>query len=216
MQSNLASKHPYFNRRRRSVIQDFFRLTSIHGLPAIARAYNPKNLFCWSVIFFLFFAAMLYFVIISILVYFTYPTQTNVDIVLEYPMLFPAVTVCNYGSIRYDLIIHPFINYTNSIGLTSINNSAAPDFSNPLVQYALDQFIINIVDEGKVNNEYLFDLNEFLVSCSYNDLLCSASDFVPVSSFLIHYIFSLSLLFPSSSHHCPWGSVILSMRKVVV
>ncbi len=133
MNDNLESKHPYRNRRRRSIVQDFFRLTSIHGLPAIARAYNPRNLLCWSFIFFCFFVIMLYFVIVSILAYFTYPTQTNVDIVVEYPMLFPAITICNYAGIRYDLVIEPLTKYMISIGLIPPNTSATLDLINPKV-----------------------------------------------------------------------------------
>jgi len=184
METNLELKHPYINRRRRSIINDFFRLTSIHGLPAVARAHNPRNLFFWSVIFCLFFIVMLYFVMTSILAFFTYPTQTNVDITVEYPMLFPAITVCNYAVIRYDLIVGPFLNYTNSIGLTSSNTTAALDLSNPNVYAALIDFIFEVLNEGDAMLNYVFDLNELLFSCTYNGLSCTASDFVQVSSSL--------------------------------
>lgn len=136
MEDNLKSKHPYLNRRRRSIIHDFFRLTSIHGLPAIARAYNPRNLFCWSFVFFCFFVIMLYFVIVSILTYFTYPTQTNVDIVVEYPMLFPAITICNYAGIRYDLMVGLLTKYMNSIGPIPPDTSAPPNLSNSEVLHS--------------------------------------------------------------------------------
>ncbi len=182
MEDNLELKHPYLDRRRRSIIHDFFYQTSIHGLPAIARAYNQSNLLCWSVVFCLFFGIMLYFVITSILVYFTYPTQTNVDIVVENPMLFPAITVCNYAVIRYDLIIGPFTNYTNSIGLTSSNSSTVPDFSDSQVLTAFKQFIYDVLNDGDGMLNYVFDLNEILFSCTYNGLTCNASDFVQVSS----------------------------------
>jgi hypothetical protein len=181
METNLELKHPYLNRRRRSIIHDFFRLTSIHGLPAVARAHNPRNLFFWSVIFCLFFIVMLYFVMTSILAFFTYPTQTNVDITVEYPMLFPAITVCNYAVIRYDLIVGPFLNYTNSIGLTSSNTSAAVDFSNPKVVAAVYEFLVDRLNKNQSVFNYLFDLNELLFSCTYNGLSCNASDFVQVS-----------------------------------
>lgn len=193
--NNFEFKHPYVNRRRRSIIRDFFHETSIHGLPAIGRAYNQKNLCCWSVVFCVFFGVMLYFVITSILTYFTYPTQTNVDIIIEYPMLFPAITVCNYAVIRYDLIIGPFTNFTNSIGLASSNTSAALDFSNPTILAAFDKFIFNILNEGDTMLNYVFDLTELLFSCTYNGLKCNAGDFVQVSFSFIFPIFSFFSFF---------------------
>jgi hypothetical protein len=194
METNLEEKHPYFNRRRRSIIRDFFRLTSIHGLPAITRSYNPKNLFCWSLIFILFFCVMLYFVTTSILLYFTYPTQTNVDTTIEYPILFPAVTVCNYASLRYDLLIGPFTNYMNSLGLIPSNTSAATILSNPNVMLFIEQFLINVVNKNESIADYVFNLNELLFSCLYNGLACNASDFVQVSpsSFFLYSLFPYS------------------------
>jgi hypothetical protein len=195
MEANLEEKHPYLNRRRRSIILDFFRATSIHGLPAISRAYGPTNLFCWSLIFILFTVVMLYFVTIAILAYFTYPTQTNVDIVVEYPMLFPAVTVCNYAVVRYDLFIGLFINYTNSVGLTSSNTSATPDFSDPNVQNAINQFITDFLNKNENIIDFAFSLEELLFSCAYNGLSCSASDFIQVNFPYFFSIFSFFLLF---------------------
>jgi hypothetical protein len=216
MEMNGEEKHPYLNRRRRSVIRDFFRLTSIHGLPAISRAYAPRHLFCWSLIFFLFVLVMLYFIITVILAYFTYPTQTNVDIVVEYPMLFPAVTVCNYAILRYDLLIGPFINYTNRLGLTSSNTSAAPDFSDPNVLLSIYQFLNDVVDNNGSVFDYAFDLKELLFSCKYNGLSCNASDFAKVNFVYLFSIFSCFLLFQSSSHPQSTGSAIRLMRKLVM
>jgi hypothetical protein len=160
---------------------------------------------------------MLYFVIISVLFYFTYPTQTNVNIVVEYPMRFPAVTVCSYAGVRYDLIIDAFINFTKSIGLTSANTSAPPDFSNPLVALAMDEFIIGILNEDKSIVDYVVDLEELLFSCTYNSLPCNASDFVQVSFLLLLFtIFPSFFTTPISLHPRSMDCVIRSMRRPII
>ena len=174
-------KHPYLRRRRQSVIRDFFRATSIHGLPAIARSHSSRHLVFWSLAFLLFFGIMLYFVVVSILAFFAYPTQTNVDIVVEYPMSFPAVTVCHYDSLRSDLFLGPFINHTNSLGRTSPNTSVDDFLKSPFALFSIIQFLVDGQNRNEVVSNYVFTLEETLFSCTYNDLPCNASDFVPVS-----------------------------------
>ena len=181
MQGDSQEKHPYLRRRRQSVIRDFFRATSIHGLPAIARSHSSRHLAFWSLAFLLFFGIMLYFVVVSILAFFAYPTQTNVDIVVEYPMSFPAVTVCHYAGLRSDLFLGPFINYTIDLGLVSSNTSTEDVLKNPVLSFTIFQFLLDLVSRNRSIADHAFDLKELLFSCTYNDLPCNASDFVPVS-----------------------------------
>ena len=181
MERMVEEKHPYLRRRRRSVIRDFFRATSIHGLPAIARGHSPTHIVFWSLAFLVFFGIMLYFVVVSILAFLAYPTQTNVDIVVEYPMPFPAVTVCHYAALRSDLFVGPLINYTVNLGLLSPNTSIEDALKNPILASTVFPFLLDLLDRKRDIAEYVFDLKELLHSCTYNDLPCNGSDFVPVS-----------------------------------
>ena len=108
----------------RSIIRDFASNTSIHGLPDIARSQSKYNYIFWSTLLLSFAGVMAYFVIESIEIYFEYPTQTLVSIVAERSQEFPAVTFCNYTSIRSYTLNELFLNYTESLNTTNSNDAS--------------------------------------------------------------------------------------------
>ncbi|CAF3287705.1 unnamed protein product [Rotaria sp. Silwood2] len=165
-----APKH-----RRRSIIREFALNTSTHGLPGMARSESKHNCIFWTLSFFIFAAIMIYFVTQSITNYFQYPTQTSVSIFVERSQVFPAVTFCNYAPARYDLLIKPFLNYTNSINATNTNDTTTFTVEQAIL---LRQFLQVQLNTDQSMIEYFFSLDTMLIECLYNDRYCTAKDFI--------------------------------------
>jgi len=164
--------------RRRSIIREYALNASTHGLLGIARSQTKRNCIFWTISFLIFTGIMIYFVTESIKNFFEYSTTTSVSIVVERTQTFPAVTICNYQPVRYDLVIGPFLNYTNSTDL--INTTDSSTFT-PQQAVALIWYLEQQLNAGNPTDEYYFSLDIMLMSCSYNDQTCTANDF---SSFL--------------------------------
>ncbi|CAF2079938.1 unnamed protein product [Rotaria magnacalcarata] len=161
-------------RGARSIIKEFSLNTSIVGPSGIARSESIHNRLYWTVALISFTGIMLYFIVEAILAYFDYPTQTSVSVVFEWPQAFPAVTICNYASIRYDRFIGPFLNYTNALNLT--NTTDTTNFTVAQINY-IDDFLIDVVNKGEPLNDYFFPLSGMMMSCSYNGVACTAANF---------------------------------------
>ncbi|CAF1186999.1 unnamed protein product [Rotaria magnacalcarata] len=160
--------------RAGSIINDFCLTTSIQGFPGIARSESIHNRLFWTVALISFTGIMLYFIVDAISVYFNYPTQTSVTIVTEWPQAFPAVSICNYGMLRYDRFIGPFLNYTNALNIT--NTTDTTNFTGTQSYYIRD-FLIDVVNKGEPFNDYFFPLSGMMMSCSYNGVACTAANF---------------------------------------
>ena len=165
--------------RRRSIIREFALNTSTHALPGIARSKSKHNRAFWAISFIGFTGVMIMFVTQSLVMYFQYPTQTSVSIVVERSQAFPAVTICNYAPARFDLLIGPFLNFTNARNLTNSN-----DTTTFTLQQAgfLQDYLIEGVNTGEKVNKFFFNLNVMLISCNYNGLTCTAADFLSFTS----------------------------------
>ena len=175
--------------RRRSIIREFALNTSTHALPGIARSQSKHNRIFWIVSFVAFTGIMSYFVVQSIISYFQYPTQTSVSIVAQAKEPFPAVTICNYCPARFDLMIGPFLNYTNAMNWTNTTNTST--FSLLQAQKLRDYLVFKI-NAGESLTSVFFSLNIMLMECTYNGYACNASDFIPFisSTYGICYTFN--------------------------
>ena len=160
--------------RRRSIVREFALNTSTHGLPGMARSRSKFNLAFWTVSFLIFLGVATFFIVQAIQNYFQYPTQTSVSIVRDDTAAFPAVSICNYAPIRFDLMIASFFNYTNRENLT--NTTDPTEFGGREAQFLYD-FMIDRVNANLSVTEYYFSLNITLIECTYNRRNCTASDF---------------------------------------
>jgi hypothetical protein len=161
-------------RRSGSILREFALNTSTNGIPGIARSQSVHNRIFWSISTLIFTGIMTYFVVESILQYFQYPTQTSLSIVVEWPQAFPAVTICNYSPIRYDQFIGPFLNYTNALNLT--NTTDTTNFTATQASY-VDDFLLYKLNRGESLNDFFYPLESMMMSCSYNGMSCTATNF---------------------------------------
>lgn len=162
--------------RRLSIVREFALNTSTHALPGIARSQSKHNRIFWSVSFIIFTGVMTYFITESLIKYFQYPTQTNVDMVVERSQKFPAVTVCNYCPARFDRIVGPLINYTLT---RNLSNSST--FSVETLAY-INSFFIDLTNANEPLDDFFFQLEIMLIDCIYNGEKCNSSDFISFTS----------------------------------
>ncbi|CAM4896408.1 unnamed protein product [Rotaria socialis] len=179
-------------RRAGSIINEFCLTTSIQGFPGIARSESIHNWLFWTVALICFTGIMVYFITQTIRAYFNYPTQTSVTIVVEWPQLFPAVSICNYGMIRYDRFIGPFVNYTNTLNITNTTDTA--NFTETQ-SYYINDFLIDQLNQGAPFDNYFFPLDGMMISCAYNGQTCTVANFTSFisSAYGMCYTFNAKL-----------------------
>ena len=167
-------------RRRRSIIREFALNTSTHGLPGIARSRSKFNCSFWAISFLIFTGIMVYFITESIKIYFHYPTQTSISIIMQRAQVFPAVTFCNYAPARYDLVIGPLLNYINS---NNVTNTSDPSTLTTEQYSLLGAFLQQQINAGHSVSHYFFSLDIMLMDCNYNGQTCTTNDFISFLSY---------------------------------
>jgi hypothetical protein len=161
--------------RRRSIVREFAINTSTNGIPGIAKSESIHNRIFWTLSFLVFTGIMMYFLVENIIAYFGYPTQTSVSFVVARSQPFPAVSICNYSPLRYDVFIEPFLNYTNSLNLTNTNDTST--ITQIQANY-INGFVQLILNTNTPATELFFPLESMLLYCSYNGATCEATDFI--------------------------------------
>jgi hypothetical protein len=135
-----------------------------------------------------------FFIVQSIINFFNYPTQTSVSIIVDRSQPFPAVSICNYSPVRFDTFINPFLNYTNSLGLTNTTDNST--VSGTQANYIRDyfQYLFNNNYTASLYNKF-FPLQPMLLSCSYNGQSCNTTDFISFvsSTYGLCYTFNAKL-----------------------
>ncbi len=178
--------------RRRSIIREFSLNTSTHGIPGLARSRSVHNRVFWIVSLLIFTGIMLFFVIESIVAYFSYPTQTLVSTIVEWPQAFPAVTICNYSPIRYDRLIGSYLNYTNAMNITNTNDTTTLSSAQA---HHIREFLQYKFNRNESLREYFFPLSAMLIKCAYNGEDCSVANFTSFVSLMygLCYTFNAKL-----------------------
>lgn len=184
----------------REIIQEFALNTSAHGIPGIARSQSIHNRIFWTVTFTIFAGMTVFCVTQSIIAYFRYPTQTSITYTEQWPQAFPAVTICNYSPYRYDQFIGPFLNYINSSNLTNTTDTST--FSAEQASY-IPRYLRYKLNRNESLNEFYYPLNSMLIKCAYNDINCSAADFIQ----FISSVYGLCYTFNAQADHINNGKV---------
>ncbi|CAF2570758.1 unnamed protein product [Rotaria sp. Silwood2] len=186
--------------RRRSIIREFATNTTMHGLPKAFSSENLHTRIFWAISFAVFSSFMIYFIVRTILAYLQYQTQTYVSADVEWPQYFPAFSICNAASFRYDQLIGPFLNYTNTLNLTNENSTDA------LSPHRIQNFIQYKVNRNESVTHYSFSLNSMLYQCLYNSMPCSTVDFVPFVSSIYGLCFTFNAKMKNSSVSVRYGN----------
>jgi hypothetical protein len=79
-------------------ILEMIEVSSFHGIPNIFRTKRLFNIIIWIFCFVISATACLFFIIQSIISYFSYSHTTSIEIIYEKPLQFPAVSFCSLSS----------------------------------------------------------------------------------------------------------------------
>ncbi|CAF2570868.1 unnamed protein product [Rotaria sp. Silwood2] len=179
--------------RRLSIIRESATKTSMHGLPKVFHSENIYRRIFWAISFGSFTAFMLFFIVRAILTYLQYPTRIDMSTDVEWPQYFPAFSICNVASLRYDQFIGSFLNYTNALNLTYKN------ITDVLSSVQIRNFIQYKVNRNESVAQYSFSLDSMLYQCLYNFMPCSSLDFVPFISSVYGLCFTFNAKMKNSS-----------------
>jgi hypothetical protein len=156
--------------RRCSIIREFCSNTSAHALPGIARSQSKANRLFWIFSFIAFLGIMIYFVVSSILTYYTYPKQTNIEYPVPWPQAFPAVSICNAFPVRRDLIEKELLNFTNAASVDQVSGEQ------------MWSYMIGRSNNNQTMRPFFYALDTMLYKCAMNKNNCSSADFIPFES----------------------------------
>jgi hypothetical protein len=161
----------FIERPSLSILADYMLTTATHGLRNIGGAYTKLHRAFWIITFLAAFGLMLYFVTSCVLQYVAYPTQTSIEIEADRDMAFPAVTVCNSNPYKTDQMNAALVTYAQSIGLNA-SSLTAVELEELVLPLLVDLFNSN--QTAEIYN-IGFQLENFLLDCSYNGINCSSN-----------------------------------------
>ncbi len=168
VKSSLSS---FIERPRHAILTDYMLTTATHGLRNIGGAYTKLHRAFWIITFLAAFGLMFYFVTSCALQYVAYPTQTNIEIQADRDMAFPAVTVCNSNPHRTDTMYASLVAYAQRLGINA-SSLTAVDLEVLALPLLVDLFNRN--QSAELSN-IGFQLENFLLDCSYNGINCSSN-----------------------------------------
>ena len=172
-------------------IFDLVEVSSCHGLPNIVRTKNNLIKIIWSLAF----LASLVYSFISIINmindYLNYDVVVNMELVQDFDLEFPAVTVCNNNPFDFsnDLAVRTIESYLNNITNTKENYFSFKNnetITNSSCGEYLRQILIGSFPE------FSFSLEKMLISCFYDQKRCTKDDFYPIRTSLFGMCYSFN------------------------
>lgn len=162
--------------------------TTAHILPKIFRNKYFHLKLLWIIFFALTGTISLALTFKYLKDYFKYRVNVNVQIIYESPTYFPAITFCNLNPFYYPRA-HPYINnilkennFTYPIKNLTTSKTAMnlTKVLNELVKASLAANTNLTFDERK---NLSFNLNEMLISCSFNGISCDVRNFSLIQNY---------------------------------
>ena len=162
--------------------------TTLHGIPRILESENWLKKLMWSVFFF---SSTIYCFVTVIQLFdtfFKYGVTTTITRIKDLPATFPAVTICNINPFNEQYAMQYILNRTAKANCFYLPNSIefqhcyGTNNTNQAFDTVIDQLKRIAANDPKLTDEYRmyfgYDLAiDMLVSCDYNGITCTASDF---------------------------------------
>lgn len=149
-----------------------------------------------------------------------YEVRINYQIINESPVEFPAISICNLNP--FDLKFNQqTADYIRNI-LIKNNLSSIVSLEQDQLAYNTVKEISNILKASVVSNKSStdeqirslgFDLDLMLISCSYNGIKCTASNFSMFHSYQYGNCFTFNGLYDSSGNQIEVKRTSKSDRK---
>lgn len=168
----------------KSIIVDTLAGSTAHALP---RVFQDKPIYLkviWLMLFFLFFGVSTYVIVKNLISYFQYQVSVSVSYATESPTNFPAISICNLNPF-YAPRAQSYINSVlNSYNMTRFSNLTS--IKQNETAFSLDATVLSTILTAAASDQNLsssarkqlgFDIDTMLVSCWFNGVQCSSSDF---------------------------------------
>ena len=153
--------------------------STTHGIDHFFKREHPFIRFVWAVCFLASAAICFYLIAMSIIAYLEYETVTKAQYISELTAEFPAVSVCNLNPFLTNKSWEFVEDVLSQNGVASPTAFIKNKFNNLLLTYrflvGMNALSANLTDEHR--KSFGYDLNETLLSCSYNIGPCSVDDF---------------------------------------
>lgn len=167
----------------RNKIYEYANDSTTHSVPHIFKRENPLIKTFWIICFLASTAACSFMITLSIMNYFRYETVTKAETVFEIPTPFPVVSICNVNSLTsrkaFDFV-HDFLTRNNiSSNLNYTFSVAKADMSTFLEgRYAIGVNLLSAKFTDDIRKEMGLQLNDMLLSCTFNMQKCTIENFV--------------------------------------
>jgi hypothetical protein len=192
----------YNPNKMKQVILKSCELSTMHGIPNLVRTHKLPIKLMW--IFFITVSTALcaYLIIQNITNYLTFNVVTKIRDLNEFPSTFPTISICNADLFSSE---NNSIEYLKRVGVDELN---LPDIFNDKIAAELDAngsladigsyyYFFGISGTNALNvtakKSLGYDINDILISCTYFNQDCDASDFV----WFWHYVFGNCFKFNS-------------------
>ena len=152
------------NKELRDRIIDVVSDSTLHGFPRVFKSKSWLAKLMWTICFLGSLGYCSYLIFQSICNFLVFDTVMNTKVVNENLASFPVITICNLNQFQNNNSFDIFKKY---IGYPMLKNQKNFFIINEL-------FSLNETFQRSVS----FSLNETLISCRFNNIPCSASDFV--------------------------------------
>lgn len=156
--------------------------STTHGIDHYFKREHPFIRFVWATCFLVSAAFCFYMIAMSIVSYLNYETVTKAQQISELTVDFPAVSFCNLNpyltNSSWDYVEKILVE--NGFISALAPKASFKNFFNDYLQ--IFRFLVGINSlKPNLTDEFRktlgFDLNETLLSCTYNMAFCSAADF---------------------------------------
>ena len=183
--ADFVTKHDYHANLKdlRLILKIWALFSSSNGVPNLARTTFLRLRLLYGSCYLVCLGYSIYLSIQLIQQYCSYQTSISSQIIYESPTYFPAVDICNlspYGTQNAMNLLSEIITTNN---LTFVKKENAKAFTDSLMY----ELILKIKDLNSAENisisKYSPDIEDMLISCTFQGEKCAPSDFIPIENF---------------------------------
>ena len=161
----------------RETLHEWCLNLNAYGLPKVFKAELLFLKIFWLISFTISFGYCIYAIRMLLNMILQYPSHFNTKIIKESTAVFTMVSFCNMKTINET----PASDYLNTNGLV-LNKSIFDNASSPYdwiinQQYMVRNFISNDNLTEAIRKSYGYKIEDMLISCYFNNEVCSKEDF---------------------------------------
>lgn len=163
------------------IIKEWAMQSTSHGIPKIASSPYTIIKIMWTIFFVASFGFCSYCLINSFREYFKYDVNTQMSVTTQSSLEFPTITFCNKNPFKTDDTDFEFRSFLREIYNKSVKSSFNQGFNDlekqSLFLEQVSRLMIYRAVEKDQRNKLSYDIDEMLISCSFNLETCNKDHF---------------------------------------